>query len=207
MIKNLLFDLGGVIMDIERMRAVRALQALGMADADSVLGEYAQKGPFGLLESGAITVDEFHRLMASHIDGEVSYEDIDRAFVTFLVGIPPHRLDALRQLRKRFGIYMLSNTNPIMWETEIKRQFRQQGYEMEDYFDGIVTSFEARVMKPDPRIFDYTRDKLSILPEETLFLDDSETNCAAARACGWHAAHVPAGKEFTEIIETFLSKS
>lgn len=200
MIKNLLFDLGGVIMDIDRMRAVRALQALGMADADKVLGEYAQQGPFGAIESGEIDSDEFHRRMAELIPGHVEDDDIDRAFVRFLIGIPAHRLESLRALRRRYGIYMLSNTNPIMWETEIKRQFRQEGLEIGDYFDGIVTSFEAKCMKPSPEIFEYTRRMLGIEPAETLFLDDSETNCEAARALGWNAVRVVPGTEFIELI-------
>lgn len=205
MITNLLFDLGGVIMDIDRMRAVRALQALGMANADSVLGEYAQQGPFGDLESGAITVDQFHERMAAYIDDEVSYDDIDRAFVQFLIGIPLHRLVALRRLRETFRIYMLSNTNPIMWESEIKRQFRREGFDIDSYFDGIVTSFEAKCMKPSAEIFDYTRRRLGIEPAETLFLDDSEANCTAARRLGWHAACVAPGAEFVDIIDRYIS--
>ncbi len=204
MIKNLLFDLGGVIMDIERMRAVRALEALGLDNADTVLGEYSQQGPFGALESGAITVDEWRKAIMDMIDRPVDPDAVDRAFIDFLVGIPPHRLDALRELSRRYGIYMLSNTNPLMWNTEIRRQFQQQGLEREDYFDGIVTSFEAKAMKPDARIFRYAEEKLGILPEETLFLDDSEANCEAARALGWHAARVAPGTEFTDVIRRYI---
>ena len=200
MIRNLLFDLGGVIMNLNRLRAVHALEALGMVTASQVLGEYAQSGPFGALESGTISVDEFHCRMARLIDRPVSAEQIDRAFIQFLDGIPAYRLDALTELRRRYGIYMLSNTNPIMWDTEIRHQFRQQGREVEDYFDGIVTSFQTGVMKPDAAIFRYTQQHLGIEPAETLFLDDSEANCAAARALGWHAACVPPGTEFVDIL-------
>ena len=206
MIRNLLFDLGGVIMDIERMRAVRALQALGMKQADKVLGEYAQSGPFGDLESGLITPDEFHKRMASMIDSNVSYDEIDRAFVKFLVGIPRHRLESLRQWRTKYKLYLLSNTNIIMWESEIKRQFTQEGFTINDYFDGIVTSFEAKVMKPDPAIFKYAERQLGIVPEETLFLDDSEANCEAARRLGWHAECVHPGVEFNDILLRYFDK-
>lgn len=205
MIKNLLFDLGGVIMNLDRMRSVRRFEQLGMADASLVLGEYAQNGPFGALESGDISVDEFHRQMADRIDRKVSYQDIDNAFIAFLDGIPSHRLEMLRRLRQRFRIYLLSNTNELMWESEIKRQFRQEGLEIEDYFDGIVTSYRARMMKPAAGIFEYTRLHLGIEPEETLFLDDSQANCEAARALGWNAAVVPPGTEFDTIITKWLT--
>lgn len=144
--------------------------------------------------------------MKSHIRGNVADEEIDKAFIAFLVGIPRKRLTILRDLRKRFGVYLLSNTNPLMWETEIKRQFRQEGLEIEDYFDGIVTSFEAKVMKPAPRIFEYAEQKLGIAPAETLFLDDSPVNCEAARGLGWNAAEVPPGKEFADVLQEFLDK-
>lgn len=186
------------------MRAVRALEALGMSNANEILGEYAQKGPFGALESGAITVDEWRQQMAAYIPGGVDYDELDRAFIAFLVGIPAYRLDRLKELRRRYKVYMLSNTNPLMWETEIKHQFRQQGAEMEDYFDGIVTSFEAKVMKPAAEIFHYAQRKLDIEPGETLFLDDSPANCQAARSLGWHAACVAPGSEFVDVIENYL---
>lgn len=191
-------------MDIDRNRAVAALEKLGMSNADDVLGKYAQKGPFGALESGAIDVDEWRRQMAAMIPGEVDYDALDRAFISFLIGIPEHRLTSLLELKKRYKVYMLSNTNPLMWETEIKRQFRQQGREMDDYFDGIVTSFEAKAMKPEAAIFNYAAEKLGIEPSKTLFLDDSKTNCEAARRLGWHAACVQPGAEFTDVITEYL---
>lgn len=205
MIRNLLFDLGGVIMNLDRMRAVRALERLGMSQASAILGEYAQQGPFGLLESGAIDADEFHRRMAALIPQPVSAEDIDRAFISFLDGIPVRRLADLRGLRKRFRLFMLSNTNPIMWDTEIKRQFEGEGLRIDDYFDGIVTSFQAKSMKPSAEIFRYAERHLGIEPSETLFLDDSEANCEAARRLGWHVARVAPGTEFTDIVERYAA--
>lgn len=200
MIRNLLFDLGGVIMNLNRMRAVKGLEELGMANASQILGEYAQQGLFGQLESGVINIAEFHEQMSELIPGGADYDRIDSALISFLDGIPLHRLQSLRKLRNAYSVYLLSNTNPLMWETEIKRQFRQEGLEIEDYFDGIVTSFEAKVMKPHPDIFHYAEEKLSIIPDETLFLDDSEANCNAARQLGWHAAVVAPGIEFMDIL-------
>lgn len=207
MIRNLLFDLGGVIMNLRRDRAVAALQALGMTNAAEILGEYAQQGPFGALESGSISVEEWRRQMAEFIPGGVDYDALDAAFISFLDGIPVYRLETLRNLRKSYHIYLLSNTNALMWETEIKRQFRREGLEIEDYFDGIVTSYEAKVMKPRPGIFEYARRKLGIEPSETLFLDDSSANCEAARSLGWYAVEVRPGEEFADVINKYFSEN
>ncbi len=188
MIKNLLFDLGGVIMNLDRDRCVRAFEALGMRDADEFLGVYGQKGAFLALERGDIDADEFRREIRPLFDREVTDEEIDSAFNQFLTGIPQERLRALRQLRKRYGVYLLSNTNPIMMNGFIAEQFRQEeGMEMKDYFDGVVASYVAKCYKPDREIFDYACEKCGIKPEETLFFDDSQANVDAARALGFYA--------------------
>ena len=200
MIKNLLFDLGGVIMDIRRLNCVASFERLGMKDADSFLGEYSQKGPSLQLDEGLINEAQFRDAVREYIDGEVTDEQIDKAFCDFLVGIPTYRLEQLRQLKKQYGIYMLSNTNPIMWHSRIAEEFRQEGMEREDYFDGIVTSFEARSIKPDAKIFHTVVEKLGIKPEETLFLDDSQKNLDAASALGFHTLLVAPGSEFFDLI-------
>ena len=200
MIKNLLFDLGGVIMDIRRLNCVASFERLGMKDADSFLGEYSQKGPFLQLEEGAISEAEFRTAVRQFIDGEVSDEQIDSAFCDFLVGIPKYRLEQLRELKKQYGIYMLSNTNSIMWHSRIAEDFRQEGLEREDYFDGIVTSFEAKSIKPDAKIFHTVVEKLGIKPEETLFLDDSQKNLDAAAELGFQTLLVTPGSEFFELL-------
>ena len=200
MIKNLLFDLGGVIMDIRRLNCVASFERLGMKDADSFLGEYSQKGPFLQLEEGAISEAEFRTAVRQFIDGEVSDEQIDSAFCDFLVGIPKYRLEQLRELKKQYGIYMLSNTNSIMWHSRIAEDFRQEGLEREDYFDGIVTSYEAKSIKPDAKIFHTVVEKLGIKPEETLFLDDSQKNLDAAAELGFQTLLVTPGSEFFELL-------
>lgn len=201
MIKNLLFDLGGVIIDIERQRCVDAYTALGLKDADSYFGEYAQTGIFMAIEDGSMSVDEFHSAMRALLPEGVTDYQIDNAFQKFIVGIPVERLKALRELRRRgYGIYLLSNTNPIMWRGVIANEFGKEGLRREDYFDGMVTSFDARAAKPDARIFTYTADQLGIEPAETLFFDDSTANVEAARRLGFEAVHVAPGTEFTDYI-------
>lgn len=202
MIKNLLFDLGGVIMDIRRLNCVASFERLGMKNADNFLGEYSQKGPFLQLEEGAISEEEFRTAVRALIDGEVSDEQIDSAFCDFLVGIPKYRLEQLRQLKQQYKIYMLSNTNSIMWRSRIAEDFRQEGLEREDYFDGIVTSFEARSIKPDAKIFHTVVEKLGINPDETLFLDDSQKNLDAATQLGFHTLLVTPGSEFFELLKS-----
>ncbi|MFG6397337.1 MAG: HAD family phosphatase [Muribaculaceae bacterium] len=202
MLKNLLFDLGGVIVDIRRQNCVNAFLQLGFSDIEAYLGEYGQKGPFLLLEEGRISPDEFRREVRRHIPSPVSDSQIDRAFNAFITGISRERLQALRNLRaKGHRLYVISNTNPIMWHGPIDEAFRQEGLTISDYFDGIVTSFNIGVCKPDPAIFRAVTDKFGIIPSETIFLDDSAENCRIGAELGFSPLHVPAESSFMPILE------
>lgn len=200
MVKNLLFDLGGVIMDIRREDCEQAFRGLGMADIGEFLGDYGQKGPFAALEEGKISEHEFRDEVRKHIPGDVTDEEIDKAFNRFLTGIPLRRLQELRRLRGQYRLYMLSNTNSIMWRQDIAKAFRQEGLEVDDYFDGIVTSFEAKCCKPAPGIFRKVVEKFGIEPSETVFFDDSKANVEAAAALGFGTRHVAPGMEFYNIL-------
>ena len=201
MTRNFLFDLGGVIIDIRRQDCVDAFRRLGFDNIDQFLGEYGQKGAFLRLEEGTMTPEEFRAEVRRHIPREVTDAQIDHALNAFITGIPLERLQALRRLRAEgYRLYVISNTNPIMWQGPIAAAFRQEGMEMADYFDGIVTSFETGVCKPDPAIFARLTDEFGILPAETLFFDDSADNCAIARTLGYSALHVPPGSSFLPLL-------
>lgn len=201
MVKNLLFDLGGVIMNFRRQNAVDALIKIGMADADSFLGNYVQQGPFLKLEEGAISESEFRNEIRVLIPVDVTDEQIDDAFCHFLLGIPKYRLDALETLHKSYKIYMLSNTNSIMWNSVISDEFKKAGHDINYYFDGVVTSFEAKCVKPDAKIFNSVVENFNIKPEETIFFDDSQANIDTAAALGFKTAYVMPGTEFMDLIK------
>lgn len=184
-IKNVIFDLGGVVIDLDRNRAVKALSDLGLQNADSLLGLYKQEEPFLGIETGTRSVAEFFDLLRSIMIPGVSDLQITAAFNQFLVDLPVKRLEMLRRMRKAgFRIFMLSNTNPVMYLTWIDKAFRQEGLTVNDYFDGIVVSFQELTCKPDVKIFSNLLDRYSLNPNETMMLDDSVKNCEAAAMAG-----------------------
>lgn len=199
-VRNLLFDLGGVIMNLRRENCVEALEQLGLKDADEMLGLYCQTGPFMQLEEGKITPAEF-RAEIRRIGCEVSDAEMDDAFNRFLLGIPVERLRALESLRKQYKIYMLSNTNAIMFDSKIKTDFQIDGKNREDYFDGMCLSYEEGCAKPDLQIFHNVLDKFGIKAEETLFFDDSQANLEAAARLGFRTWLVEPGTEFMEAFK------
>ena len=199
-IKNLLFDQGGVIVDIKRDRCLDEMRKLGMDHPELLIGLYKQEGPFFALENGDITLDQFHDALRPLMPAGVSDEYMDHAFSSFIVGIPLHRLVALRELRKRYKTFILSNTNPLMFEGVIARGFAQEGMDVNTYFDGVTVSYKAHSCKPDRKIFEYAISTMGIVPQETLFFDDGQENLDVAAQLGFRTALVEPGVEFMDII-------
>lgn len=189
-IENVIFDLGGVVIDLDRDRAVRALENLGLTDADDMLGLYRQKEPFLGLETGRVTAGEFFDLLRGKCPGATDAM-LTMAFNEFLVDIPVERLEMLRRMRMAgYRIFVLSNTNPVMYNSWIASAFRKESGTINDYFDGIVTSFQELTCKPDPEIFATVLRRYGLDPAHTLMLDDSDANCRAAAGIGMHALRV-----------------
>lgn len=205
-IKNLLFDQGGVIVDLDRNRCLSSLKALGMEHPEQMIGLYLQSGPFQALEAGQLSVDEFHEAVMPYFPAGVTTEQIDAAFSSFIVGIPEHRLRALRALKRHYRTFILSNTNPIMFNGVLAREFGREGLDVHAYFDGITVSYEAGYNKPARGIFDYAVATMHIVPEETLFLDDAQENLDAAAALGFHTLLVEPDSEFMQLIEALENR-
>ena len=190
-IKNIIFDLGGVVIDLRRQNAIAALQRLGIKEAEDLLGEYSQKGPFGELESGELTDAELYDLLLPECLHGTSCTDIKNALEAFLKELPKERLKTIRSLREAgYKVFVLSNTNPIMFNDWIDEAFRAEGLTINDYFDGIVVSFQERLMKPDPQIFKNLIDRYNLIPVETILLDDSEKNCNSAKTVGLQSVRI-----------------
>ena len=209
-IKNIVFDLGGVVIDLDRDKAVEALTELGIKDADSLLGVYAQKGLFFQLETGEVTAAQFYDALLPQCKPGTTNEDIQNALEKFLIQIPVERLKLIRQLKEKgYRLFVLSNTNPIMFNHWIDNAFRVENLTINDYFDNIVVSFQERVCKPDPAIFRNLARRYDLNPAETLMLDDSEENCKAAESTGLMAIRVmPDGENsFRNICRRLLEKN
>lgn len=198
---NIVFDLGGVIVDINPQACIDELNKIGLHDAAKIIDPYKQEGAFLDLEEGRITAAEFYDIMRAMCDDKnISIKELEDAFCSFIPSLPIERLIALRELRKTKKIYALSNTNAILFNSVIDRLFRQEGLAINDYFDGIVTSFADQACKPSPKIFETLIRRYNLDGSRSLFLDDSQANCDASIACGMDAMLVPPGVEFMDLL-------
>lgn len=186
-IKNLIFDFGGVIINIARSRCVEAFEQLGVADVgEKISNSYKSKNLFKLLETGLISAGEFRDDVRHLTEQPLDDQQIDAAWIKMLDGVASYKLDLLLELRKHYNTMLLSNTNIIHWEWAEKNCFSYKGYQASDFFNNIYLSYELHLQKPDPEIYKYVLKDAAIIPEETFFIDDTALNCRAAEALGIH---------------------
>ena len=188
----LLFDFGGVLVNLDKQRCIRAFKQLGL-DVAPYLGAYRQSGPFSLLEQGRIKVQDFcDSLRQLSHQPELTNDSIIAAWKSFLTDVPEERLEMLLKLKRHYSVNLLSNTNAIHWSQARDGFFRYKGLEVEDFFDHIFLSYEMGIEKPAPALYAQVVRELSVPADEVLFFDDSEVNCEAARQCGLQSLLAPA---------------
>lgn len=209
MIKTIIFDLGGVVIALDFEGAIRRFEEIGVKDARQILDPYKQMGFFGDLEGGKITADEFKRKLSIHAGHDVTDEECIYACTGFVGDVPQRNLDALRKLRgEGYRLLLLSNTNPFIMMWAMSPEFDGCGHALRDYFDACYLSYECKLMKPSEEIFQMVLEKENINAEETIFIDDSELNVAAASALGIHIMCPKNNADWTgELFETLRNFS
>ncbi len=200
-IKNIIFDLGGVVIDLDRDRCVESFTRIGFPDADKLVDCYHPADFFNDLERGKLTKEEVYDIIREKAQKPISDEDIQRAYGDILVEIPLYKLRLIESLRKRgFKIYALSNINPIVID-KVRELFAADGKQMEDYFDKAYLSYEVKSLKPDPEIFEILIADSGINPEETLFIDDSDRNIMAGKEFGLQLYLASAREDYSHLFE------
>ena len=184
MIKNIIFDWGGVLIHLDKARCTEAFRQLGVEVSDELTNPYGQRADLMDFEKGLMTVDGFHDTVRRIYAPELTNEQIDHAWNALLLDIPSYKLDMLLELKQHYRLFLLSNTNAVHWE-EGRKRFDYRGYRTEDYLDQIFLSHEIHELKPSAEAFLKVARLAGINPEETLFVDDLEVSCKAAEALGF----------------------
>jgi putative hydrolase of the HAD superfamily len=189
-IEAVIFDLGGVIYDIDYQRTIDAFIQLG-ADPQAVMySQAAQSGMFDAYETGQITSEDFLTSLQQEMPDGISTAQIKSAWNAILIGQPVHRLTFLRQLGKQLPIYLLSNTNALHIEQiykELDEQFGLSGYH--ELFEATFLSYEIGLRKPDVETFQTVIQRTGVDPAKTLFIDDSPQHLVGAKQAGLQTYH------------------
>lgn len=203
MIKNIVFDLGGVIVPLNRDACNSAFSKIGFKDFDKILNNYVQEGFFLQYEKGEIDSNQFRNIIRDNIapllNDNITDIDIDNAMGAFLDPISQEAIDLLISLKQNYKLYMLSNTNPIAISF-VKKLFRKTGIEMEECFHHIFLSYQMKLAKPNKEIFKTMIEQANMVPSETLFIDDGPSNIESAVKTGLKTLlYVPGNNLETEV--------
>ena len=190
-IKNIIFDLGGVFMNIDFSKTEDAFVQLGITHFSSMFTQHYANNLFELLETGKITPEEFYDAFRLNTQSTLTNEEIRDAWNALLLDFPVERLDWLASINKKYKVYLFSNTNLIHY-IAFSHIFNKTmgGGHFNDYFIKAYYSHELGLRKPYPDGYQYILQEQKLLPQETLFIDDTEKNIIGAQEVGLQTIHL-----------------
>lgn len=184
-VPNLIFDMGGVIIDINLHLAMQAFAALADCDAEELKSRFWGSEFFLAHETGHCTDMDFRTNIAALLGKTFTDDEIDLAWNSLLLEIPAKRIELLKQLRKKHKLYLLSNTNGIHIKAINQLLDQQYGIKgMEELFDKVYYSHQIGKRKPGPEIYKYVLSDAGMNAEDCLFFDDLPANLQAPGEIG-----------------------
>lgn len=184
-IKNIIFDLGGVLLNIDYSKTEKAFTDLGVTNFASLYNQHEASPLFQQLEKGTIANHDFYPAFCRSANVNLSDDDIANAWCAMLGDFPMERLNWLEEIGFRYNIYLFSNTNRIHYKTFQNIFHQETGKEnFDDYFIKAWYSHDLGLRKPDPEAFRKLLDIEKLTADETLFIDDTEVNIEGAKKAG-----------------------
>ena len=190
-IKNIIFDLGGVILDIDETIVYKELGKMGINTT-----ELAHSKEFieimSKFDTGIYTAPTFRKKCKDLLGIEkMTDQKFDSIWNAMLLDIPRERVEAIEKVKEHYRIFLMSNTNEIHYDLYVRDLQLRFGYnEFDELFDKSYFSFAEHLEKPDPRFFELILDHEGLLPEETLFIDDTAANIKVAQSLGINTYHI-----------------
>lgn len=194
--KNIIFDLGGVLININYSLTSLAFEGLGVTNFDTLFSKASQTQLFDLYEKGLISSGEFRKQMKAFLPDSVNNTMIDAAWNAMLLDFPKERLDFLQQTKQTHRTFLLSNTNDIHIRKINEQLMQQYGIQnLNGFFEKVYLSYEVNKRKPDVEIFEQVLSENNLNPSETLFIDDSPQHIEGAKKLGIQTYWLDVNKE------------
>ena len=190
-IKNIIFDLGGVVLDIDESIVYKKLEKMGI-NVSELSRSKAFMDLLSKFETGIYTAPTFRKKCKELLGiKRMTDQKFDGIWCAMLLDIPRERIEALEQIRKHYKIFLMSNSNEIHYDLYVRDLQLRFGYnEFDELFNKSYFSFDIHLEKPDPRFFELILDHEGLHPEETLFIDDTEANIKVAKSLGLRTYHI-----------------
>lgn len=200
MIKAIVFDIGGVLINLDMDGCIRAFREnLGFDRITELLDPYHQKGVYGDMEAGMVSADAFRAEVLQGSRPGSRPEDVDRSMYALLAGMEADTVETVKALSGRYPLYLLSNNNPISMG-HILRMFRDYGIDPETTFREQFISCEMKLLKPSAQIYREAVARVGLPAQEILFIDDNDANVEAARKVGLQARLYVAGSKLSVLL-------
>lgn len=196
----IIFDLGGVLLNIDFGLTQKALENLGMKNVHAYFGKYAQAGFFDQLDRGEIGDTQLFSEIRKFLPEYVSDDRIKEAWNAIILDFPPERIQLLKILKNTHRLFLLSNTNSIHYPV-YNALIQQMGEEsLDSLFDKAYYSFREGMRKPQPEFFQKILKDHHLMPQKTLFIDDTEMHVEAAAKLGIKSIHLSNDIHLTDLI-------
>ncbi len=199
-IDTIIFDLGGVILDISPAETERRFAEKGITVTHEMFHTTPEKNPFTRLEQGTISHEQFFNGVRETFKTDLSDSQIRHAWDGMLLKWTPERIQLILKLKKHYRILLLSNTNSVHYETYTKSFREQFGFPFENLFHELYLSHEMGCRKPGSAIYKQLIEKSKIIPERSIFIDDTLLNIEACEKAGIRGYHLTGGEDICEIL-------
>jgi epoxide hydrolase-like predicted phosphatase len=204
-IKNIIFDLGDVILNIDVPIASKSFATLSGKEQSEILSIFKENDLFRQFETGKLDEAGFRNYVRELLGfSDLSDEAIDTAWNSLLLDLPPERVELLQKLAGNYRLFLLSNTSSIHITQVNKILEASTGIEkLDDLFETVFLSYEMGLMKPDAQIYLNVLEQAGLKAEETLFLDDNLDNINAASKLGIDTIHVQKPLTILEYLKDY----
>ncbi len=196
----IIFDLGGVLIDIDYNLTIDAFKSLGIENFDELFSQAAQTDLFSDFETGKISEQLFINKLLPILPENTTPNQVVHAWNALILNVPSKSIEILERLKKDHKLFMLSNTNAIHFPVVRRRWKEVSDLPIEHYFDKIYLSHEIGMRKPYKNIFQFVIEDQQLDPEKTLFIDDSIQHIKGAEKAGLKAYHLTSIKDLDQLF-------
>lgn len=189
-IDTIIFDFGGVLINIDYHKTIDAFRALGIKDFEERYSQAGQTSLFNDLEVGKISAQRFVNELLNFLPQGTSPNQVVQAWNAMILDVPKSGIELLQSLKGKYRLFLLSNTNEIHIPKAIAEWKRASTVEFYDCFDHVYLSHEMGMRKPNKEIFEHVCTEQGIQPENALFIDDSSQHIQGANGVGLNTIHL-----------------
>jgi putative hydrolase of the HAD superfamily len=198
-INSIIFDFGGVLINIDYKATIRAFKELGIENFDAMYTQANQSNLFNDIETGKISIPSFINRLLDYLPSGTSPNKVVEAWNKMILNVPKENILLLNRLKKEgYSIFLLSNTNEIHIKKALQEWDKVSTKSPDEIFDKVYYSFELQMRKPNRVIYDFVCEEQELDPEQTLFIDDSIQHINGALLSGLQTFHLTSDKSILD---------